>query len=370
MKIVFTGGGTAGHLYPIIAVIREIRKLKPEASFYYIGPKDTFALKVLKDEKVKIRIISAGKFRRYLSFQNIIDILFRLPKGFFQSFYYIYTINPDLVFSKGGYGSLTTTFVSWLLQTPVFLHESDVTPGLANRFNGKFALTIFTAFGVEQTATFPSNKLMAVGNPIRTNLLEGSLKEAKEIFSLSGEKPVILILGGSQGAQIINETVLLMMPEFLEDFEIIHQTGEKNVQQVSAESKAVLSKELQRYYHPIGFLNDQELKHAYAAAGLILSRAGAGSIFEIAALKKPSILIPLEGAAQDHQTKNAYAFFQKEATIVLEQENLKAHFLLEKIRHLFSRKEKLEKISEACQFFAKPNAANIIAEYIVAYLKQ
>ncbi|MDD5606263.1 MAG: undecaprenyldiphospho-muramoylpentapeptide beta-N-acetylglucosaminyltransferase [Candidatus Pacebacteria bacterium] len=370
MKIVFTGGGTAGHIYPIIAIIKEIKKNNPNVSFYYIGPKDDFALTALQEENVIIKIISAGKIRRYLSFQNIIDILYRIPKGFFQSFYYIYTINPDLIFSKGGYGSITPVIASWILQTPIFLHESDSIPGLANRVNGKLALVIFLAFGIKQISFFSPNKLMVVGNPIRSEILQGNLDEAKRIFSLSGEKPVILILGGSQGAQIINETILLMMPDFLEKFEVIHQTGEKNIKEIEKESKTVIPENLQKYYHALGFLDKNKLKHAYKASDLIIARAGAGTIFEIAEIEKPSILIPLKGSAQNHQVKNAYAFAQDGKSIVIEQENLKAHFLLEKIKYLFSQRSIMEEMKKKCRNFAKPNAAKIIAEYIISYLEQ
>ncbi len=367
MKIVFTGGGTAGHIYPIIAIIKEIKKINPKVSFYYIGPKDDFALNPLKEENVIIKTISAGKLRRYFSFQNIVDILYRIPKGFFQSFYYVYTLNPDLIFSKGGYGSVTPVIASWILQTPIFLHESDSVPGLANKINGKFALSIFLAFEVNN---FSPNKIMVVGNPIKQEVLQGTIEEGKKIFSLSGEKPVILILGGSQGAQIINETILLMMPDFLKNFEIIHQTGEKNIKEIEKESKAVIPENLQKYYHPIGFLNENMLKNAYKVADLIIARAGAGTIFEIAAVEKPSILIPLKGSAQNHQVKNAYSYSQDGKAIVIEQENLKAHFLLEKIKHLFSQKELMEEMAQKCKYFAKPKSAKIIAEYILAYLNQ
>ncbi len=367
MKVVFTGGGTAGHIYPIIAIIEEIKKIKPDISFYYIGPKDDFALEALKREKVNLRIVSAGKIRRYFSFQNIVDIFFRIPKGFIQSFYHIYTINPDLIFSKGGYGSVAPVIMSWILRTPIFLHESDVSPGLANKINGKMAMVIFTAFGIEKTASFPSNKIIVAGNPIREELLkEGS----KDTFSLTGGRPVILILGGSQGAQIINDTVLLMMPDFLETFEVIHQTGERNLEEIKKESKVVVPEKLEKYYHLVGLLKQKEIRDAYHSADLIIARAGAGTIFEIAAMGKPSILVPLKGAAQDHQTKNAYAFAQDDRAIVIEQENLKAHFLLQQLKNLFAEKGFLKKMAENCKSFAKPNAAKMIAKYIVAYLDQ
>lgn len=370
MKIVFTGGGTAGHIYPIVAIVKEIKKLNSNLDLYYIGPKDDFTIKLLEKEGLNIKIILAGKIRRYFSFQNIIDLLFRLPIGFFQSFYHIYIISPDLIFSKGGYGSVPIVLASWFLRAPIFLHESDITPGLANKINANLALSVFIAFDVSKTINFPKHKIIVVGNPIREDILNGSAQSAKEIFSLTGEKPIILVLGGSQGAQIINDIILLMMPKFLEDFEIIHQTGEKNIKQIEAESKVVIPENLLKYYHPKGFFSTEELKHVYKAANLIVARAGSGTIFEIAAVGKPSILIPLKGSAQDHQLKNAYAYAKNNRAEIIQQENLRANFLLERIKLLFSKEGLLKEMAENSKDFAKLKSAKIIAEYLNEYLNQ
>ena len=203
MKILFTGGGTAGHIFPIIAIVREIKRLHPQSGFkfFYVGPKDRFAFALLSQEGIQIKTISAGKIRRYFSFLNIIDLLFKVPIGVIQAFFHIFTISPDLIFSKGGYGSLPAVIAGWTLLTPIFLHESDVSPGLANKIASKFALEIFTAFPIEKTQYFPAKKMISVGSPIRKEILAGSLKEAKKLFNLTDKKPLILILGGSQGAQ-------------------------------------------------------------------------------------------------------------------------------------------------------------------------
>jgi len=372
MKILFTGGGTAGHIFPIIAIVREIRKSYPygDFEFFYLGPKDKFVADFLSQEGIGVRIISAGKVRRYFSFQNIIDILFKLPIGIIQAFYHIFVISPDLIFSKGGFGSIPAVISGWILLVPIFLHESDVSPGLANRIAGKFALEIFTAFPVEKTERLPVKKLISVGNPVRGEILKGSQEEAKKLFKLTGGKKVILILGGSQGAQRINDTLLALLPEILEDFEIIHQTGEENFKQVTEEANVVITKYLGGYYHPFSFLNEEELSTAYQAADLVVSRAGAGSIFEIAAVGKPAILVPLAKAAQDHQVKNAYAFAENGAAIVVEETNFKPHFILEKIKYLFSQPEKLKEMAERAKWFSRPQAARIIAVYIVEYLSQ
>lgn len=371
MKILFTGGGTAGHIFPIIAIIREIKRSYPYAGFefFYLGPKDKFAREFLSQEGVGIRTVLAGKIRRYFSPLNIIDF-FKLPIGILQAFYHIFVISPDLILSKGGYGSLPAVLASWLLSTPIFLQESDVSPGLANRIAGKLALEIFTAFSIRKTEYFPAKKMISVGNPVRREILEGSKEEAEKIFNLTGEKPVIMILGGSQGAQRVNEQLLTILPEILNDFEIIHQTGKVNFDQARREADFVITEDLKRYYHPTPFLAEKELAHGYQAADLIISRAGAGAIFEIAAVGKASILIPLPESAQNHQVKNAYTFAESGATIVIEETNFKPHFILERIKYLFSQPGRLEEMGQRAKEFSQPQASRIIAEYLVTYLNQ
>ena len=188
------------------------------------------------------------------------------------------------------------------------------------------------------------------------------------LFNLKGEKPLILILGGSQGAQKINDMILNILPEILSGFELIHQTGEKNFKEVTEEAKVVINKELEKYYHPISFLKEIELREALKAGDLVVSRAGSGSIFEIAAGQKPSILIPLSISAQNHQVKNAYAYAENGAALVMEEANLTPHFFLEKVKYLFSHPEELEKMRNGAKEFAKPDSARTLAEYIINYL--
>ncbi len=375
MKILFSGGGTAGHIFPIIALSREIKKINPQENFqfFYIGPKDNFGETLLSQEGITVKTIFAGKLRRYLSFksffQNIFDILFKVPVGLFQALYYNFIISPVLIFSKGGYGSLPVVLSGWLLLTPIFLHESDSTPGLTNRWLSKFSLEIFVSFPVEKTGYFSPKKMLSVGNPIRSEILKGEKGKAKELFKLE-DKPTVLVLGGSQGSQRINDILLLILPELLMNFELIHQVGQKNFKGIEAEAKTVANAELLKHYHPFPFLDEEKLKLAFAAADMVVSRAGSGSIFEISALGKPSILIPLKESAQNHQIKNAYTYAKNGASLVIEETNLSPHFFLERLRYLFSSPEKLKEMGEQARAFSKPQAAKIIAEYIVEYLSQ
>lgn len=376
MKILFTGGGTAGHIFPIIAVSREIRKLYSyeDLKFFYIGPKDDFGKTLLSQEGIKVKTISAGKVRRYFGikgfFQNLIDVLFKIPIGFFQALFYIFVISPELIFSKGGYGSIPVVFAGWVLLVPIFLHESDIAPGLANRLMAKFSLEIFVSFPVEKTEYLSPSKMICVGNPVRNEILEGDKEKAKELFNLSGEKPVILLLGGSQGAQMINDLILEILPDMLKSFELIHQCGNKNFHQVRTEAEIMINIMAEKYYHLFPFLDEEKLKHAYKIADIIISRAGSGSIFEISAVEKPSILIPISKSAQNHQIKNAYTYAESGACIVIEEVNLTPHFFLEKLKYLFSQPEKLKEMVNNTGLFSKPQARKIIAQYIIEYLTQ
>lgn len=373
MKVVFTGGGTGGHIFPIIAIYREIKRMYPKEKirFLYLGPKDYFGSALLSQEGIKVKTVLSGKIRRYLGigniFLNIIDVLFKIPLGILQAFLFLFFSAPDLIFSKGGYGSIPTVISGWFLGIPVFLHESDISPGLANRFLNRFTTEIFTSFF--RTEYFSPKKMILVGNPIRREILEGSTQKAQEIFQFIGGKPRILILGGSQGAQRINDVVLVILPEILKEFELIHQTGTKNFKSIKKEAEVILPGAPRKDYHIFPFLQENQLRHAYAAADLIIGRAGSGMIFEIAALGKPSILIPLPEAAQNHQLKNAYSFAQNESTIIIEKTNFTPHFFLERIKFLFSHPNQMEKMSKAAKEFSKPRAAKIIAAYIVEYLQ-
>ena len=371
MRIIFTGGGTAGHIYPLLSIVRELKKNYPFAGFefLYLGPKNKFFKSILTFEGIKVKTVLCGKYRRYFSFKNIIDI-FKIPLGIIQAFYYIFVFSPDLILSKGGYGSMPTILAGWFLQAPIFIHESDVIPGIANRIGSKFAVEVFISFSINETEYFPAQKMLSVGNPTRTDLLKGSKEEAKRVFSLTEEKPVLLIMGGSQGAQRVNNKMLSILPEMLNDFEVIHQTGEKNFKQVQEESRVILTENARKYYHPTPFLDTKNLAHALKRADLIISRAGSGSIFEIAAAGKPCILIPLENSAQDHQVKNAYVMSRKGAAMVIEESNFRPHFVLQRIKLLFANPNKMKDLAERIKDFSKPYAARVMADYLMAYLSQ
>ena len=363
MRILFTGGGTGGHIFPIIAIKETF---SGDDDFYYLGP-NSFAKENLTRQRIKTRFILTGKLRRYFNLQAPIDLI-KILFGIIQSFWHLSFIMPDVIFSKGGYGSFPVVFVGWIYRIPIILHESDSAPGLANRILAKFAKKIILSFAGSKVY-FPKHqeKLVLIGNPIREELTQGDKNQGKELFKITSNKPVILIIGGSQGAQKINETVLSILTRLLEVAEIIHISGERNAKDVAQESEKILKyyEGLKYYYHLYSFLPAEQLKHAYAVADLIVNRAGAGSIYEIAACGKPSIIIPLPNAASDHQRKNAHDFAQTNGSIVLEQENLTPNIFLEQISKLLSDPNKLKEMGEEAKTFYKPNIAEKIRDEII-----
>lgn len=365
MKILFTGGGTGGHIYPIIAVSRELRSLAGDRALilHYVGPNDEYNLLLLRQEGFVIHTVAGGKLRRYISFGNIVDVLFKIPFSFLQSFFLLLLIRPQLVFSKGGTGSLPITFWARVFGRPIFIHESDTMPGLSNKITGKWARKIFTSF--EKTPYFDLAKTACVGNPTRKELLDGTLEGAKETLGLSLQKPIVLFWGGSLGAQILNEFVTAWLNDFLKKYEIVHVCGKNNYITVQSETATVLDKELEPYYHLYESLNEVQLKHALAAASVVVSRSGSGSIFEIAAAGKPSILVPLPGAAQDHQSKNAYAYAESGAAVIIEQANLSPNLLMSKIDIMIANPAQMK---QAALAFAKPLAAAAVAREMLEYL--
>ncbi len=373
MKILFAGGGTGGHTYPILAIARQLKKIEPSIDLYFMGPKSESVPEIFKSENIKIKKISSGKMRRYggigPSMSNFIDIFFKIPLGIIQSFFYIFFLSPDLILSKGGYGAIPPTIAARLLRVPIFLHESDIAPGLANRFLSKFALEIFISF--PNTEFFPVEKIILVGNPVRNTIsVPPSLEEIIKNLELKGGKPVISIMGGSQGSERVNDLILQILPQLLSKFEIIHQCGEKNYKNLSVESDFLVPKEMKDYYHLFPFLNETQLRCAYHASEIIISRSGSGSIFEIAAVKKPSIMIPLSESAQNHQSKNAHSYSDFGCALVIEEDNLTPHFFLQKIIALMKNTSVRENMKNRSGRFAKPRSAEIIAQYIVEFLKQ
>lgn len=368
MRILFTGGGTGGHIFPIVAIARQLKSIcssqEINLDMFFLGS-NGFTKELLEKEGVKVKSILTGKFRRYFSIYNILD-LFKIPIGLLQSFWHLYILMPDIVFSKGGYGSVPVVIVAWIYRIPILTHESDVLPGLANRLASKLSKKIAISFAVTEKY-FSQKKTTLIGNPIRLEVIEICLssneenrEKAKNMFKIISQKPVIFILGGSQGAQKINELVLESLPKLLEKYEIIHQCGVKNYENILKKvSKLPVN------YHVFPFLDEEQMSLVYFLSDLVVSRAGAGSISEIAACAKPSILIPLPKSASGHQRENAFDYAKAGTTVVLEQFNLTTHLFLNEIDKILDDPELMQKMSDNAKEFSRPEAAQRIAQEII-----
>lgn len=371
MKILFTGGGSGGHIFPIIAISRELKKrCAQKIELSYMGPEDEFSSKLFFKESLKTYFIFSGKARRYFNiksfFQNIIDLFIKIPLGIIQAFLILFFTAPDLIFSKGGYGSFPAVIAGWCLGIPIIMHESDVAPGLANKILSRFSQIIFVSFPTKQTEYFPTRKMIYTGNPVRSDLLKINQEIAKKELGIASSKPILLILGGSQGSIRINSLIYQILPQLIKKFEIIHQTGYADFERARENLIAFIPKELQAHCHLYPFLNEIQLKSGLCLAQCVISRAGAGVIFEIAAFKKPSILIPLPESAQNHQVKNAYAYAESGAAVVIEESNLTPNFFLETVLNLYTFGN-FEIMSRAAEKINPQNTVNNIVDYLISF---
>ncbi|MDP1845438.1 MAG: undecaprenyldiphospho-muramoylpentapeptide beta-N-acetylglucosaminyltransferase [Candidatus Moranbacteria bacterium] len=365
MRIVLTGGGTGGHIFPILVVARELKKQlgeKEDADLLFLGPDGELEKELMNKELIPVKNIICGKFRRYFSFRNLLDI-FRFPVGFVQSLWHLLVFMPDAVFAKGGYASVPVVFAAWLYQIPIVIHESDVMPGLANQIMSKLARRVAVSFP-DSEKFLPEKKVFLSGNPIRNEILTGNRENALKIFSLSPDKKTILVIGGSLGARVINTAILSILVPALKHWQIIHLTGKKEYETVVREAARLGVKAGHDGYYPYPFLLEK-LPDAFSCADLVISRAGANVITEIAANAKPAILVPIEGSANKHQEQNALAFSRVGAAILLEQGNLGENILLEKIKQIIDDKELNFELSERIKKFYNPRAAETIAEEII-----
>ena len=368
MKIVFTGGGTGGHFYPIIAVAQKVNQIIDHehiigAKLYYFSD-SPYDKKMLVENELLYEEISAGKIRTYFSFQNFLDI-FKIFFGTINAIYKLYSIYPDVVFGKGGYASFSTIFAARILRIPVLIHESDSAPGRVNLWAGHFAKKVAVSFS-EAAVFFPKKTVAWIGQPIRTEIEHGSpRKEAFEYFKLEERTPIIVILGGSQGAELINNVVLDALPTLIKNYQIIHQTGIKKFKTVSGQAEVILiENKYKTRYLPLPFLNSLQLKMVAGAATIIISRAGS-TLFEIASWGVPSILIPFKNSNADHSRKNAFNYARAGACSVIEEANMTANILSSEIDRIIENKEDYKKMAENAKAFSKEGAAEKIARALV-----
>ena len=367
MKILFTGGGTGGHFYPIIAVTEEIKKIaiedklvEPELYFMSVDP---YNEELLFANGIKFVKVTAGKWRRYFSLRNFTDI-FKNIYGFFEALIKLYAIYPDLVFCKGGFSSFPPVLAARILSIPVFVHESDSHPGRVNAWAGKFAERIAVSYQ-QAVEYFPAGKVAVTGNPLRQEILNPNQAGAHDFLTFEKDRPVIMIVGGSQGAKKINDTIIDILPALLEKYQVIHQTGATNFDDVMATIKAMVDPTLvEKNYRPFPYLSSSAMKMSAAIADLIISRAGS-AIFEIAYWEVPAIIIPLPETISHDQTSNAFSYASTGAAIVIEENNLTPSVLLSEINRIMINPQTQQAMKKASKTFAKPEATRMIAREII-----
>ncbi len=327
-RIVLTGGGTAGHVTPHLALIPELKKRGYE--IHYIGTEDGIEHEMMnRIEGVTYHAVKSGKLRRYFDWKNFTDP-FRVIAGAFESAHIIRQLKPDVCFSKGGFVAVPVVWGAWRAKVPVVCHESDLTPGLANKLSARFAKKIATTF--PECAEALGEKAEMTGTPMRTELFTGNREEGLRIAGLDGNKPVLLMTGGSLGAQSVNRVLREALPDLLPDMDIIHICGNGNIDEALKNTPG---------YSQFSFVSD-ELPHLFAAADTVLSRAGSNSLCELQALKKPMLLIPYPlSASRGDQVLNARSYEQRGLALVLEQEQMTRETLVAHIHKLFEDKDRL-----------------------------
>ncbi len=367
MKIVFTGGGSGGHFYPIIAIaeaihnqVREQRLVAPK--LYYVGP-SAFDEQALFGESITFIKSAAGKLRRYPSLWNITD-LFVTAFGILWCLVTLFRIYPDVVVSTGGYMSVPTILAAHFLGIPIVVHESDAKPGRANLLASRYAARIAIAFD-SAAAYFPKKAqphVARTGIAVRSALWRLEPEGANQELGLDTSVPTVFIVGGPLGSKRINETVLSALPGLVESVNVIHQTGAAHIKEVEATAKVILEGDRNATrYHPVAYLSVRALQQAAGAATVVVSRAGAGTITEISLWKKPAILIPIPESISHDQRTNAYAYAHTGAAVVIEEANLAPHLLTSEVKRIALDKELSASMAEKGAGFADPDAAKLIA---------
>ena len=349
-KIVFTGGGTAGHVTPNIALLPFLKKEGYDA--YYIGSYNGIEKKLMEDFDVPYYGISTGKFRRYFDLKNLSDP-FRVLKGYSQALKILKELKPDIIFSKGGFVSVPVVRAAASLKIPCIIHESDMTPGLANKLCIPVATKVCCNFP-ETIKYVPAGKAVLTGSPIRTELTQGSKLAALELCGFTANKPVVMVIGGSQGATSVNVMVREALPKLLEDFQVVHICGKDKVDNLMLTVPG---------YKQFEYLKS-DLKDVFAMADVVVSRAGANAICELLALKKPNLLIPLQAGSRGDQILNARSFEEQGFSMTVREDFIDCDILTDKIKELYKNRQMyVDKMCESNQMNSIPTIMELIKEH-------
>lgn len=336
-RIVLTGGGTAGHVTPNIALIPGLKERGYE--IFYIGSYNGIEKKLIEDMNIPYYGISTGKLRRYFDLKNISDP-FRVLKGIHEAREILKKIRPDIIFSKGGFVAVPVALAASNLKIPLLIHESDMTPGLANRICIPYAVKVCCNFP-ETRDSLPEGKAFVTGTPIRQELLHGDADAGREFCGFNREKPVLMVIGGSQGSVFVNTKIREALPELLKNWQVVHLCGKGNLDDSLDHTPG---------YRQYEYIKEQ-LPDLFAMADVVVSRAGANAICEISALAKPNLLIPLgTNASRGDQILNARSFEKQGYSMVLEEENLTEESLLEAVGKLYENRETYRKAMQSSSY--------------------
>jgi len=354
-RMVITGGGTGGHVFPALRIAKAFQRTGTDV--LYIGSKNGMENKLSKDVDVNFKSISTGKLRRYFDWKNFSDP-FLIILGFFQSYIILRKFNPQVVFSKGGYVSVPVVVAAWLLRIPIILHESDMSPGLANRILIKFAKKICLSFK-ESSKYIKSNNYVVTGNPIREELFLGDIKKAKIITGFDDKLPVVFVCGGSLGSSSLNKLVLESLDKILKFSQVILQCGKGKQIEISKKIKN------RNRFFQVEFVGVKALANFYKFADIIVSRAGAGQITELAFLGKPSILIPLGlEMSRGDQILNSKILEKTKSAIVLKNEKVTSNKFCKILEDLLNNKKRQDKLSKSIQRYYDADSVKKIVKEI------
>lgn len=371
MRIVLTGGGSGGHFYPLIAVAEAIEDICKERtllepSLYYIGP-EPFDRGALLEHDITYKAGFAGRMRRHDKILNIFSV-FTNAAGIIRSIFQLFNLYPDVVFSTGGFASFPTLYAARILQIPVVIYDADANPGRVSLWSAKFAKWIGLAHpnAAEKFPAKVRDRIARVGHPIRREIETPAKEGGHEFLKLDHSVPTIFVIGGSQGARAINEVILDALPVLIGKYNVVHQAGSANLEEVSGLAKVILKdSQFSGRYKAFGLLNTLALRMTAGVASLVISRAGSGSIFEIASWGLPSLLVPIPEDISHDQTENAFSYARAGACAVVEQRNLTPHVLVAEIDRIVGDSALRERMSAAARAFAKPQAAQKIAAILL-----
>jgi UDP-N-acetylglucosamine--N-acetylmuramyl-(pentapeptide) pyrophosphoryl-undecaprenol N-acetylglucosamine transferase len=385
IRILITGGGTGGHVSPALATVQEIKRLaENQASewspvFRYIGSKHGVEKRLAEEAGLDFVGVQTGKLRRatnplgMLTIKNLKD-LFRIPVGVFQSLWHVARFKPDVIFSTGGFVCVPPVLAGWLLRVPVLTHEQTVTVGLANRIAARFARRIALSFegAVSELPARLRTRTFVTGNPVRQIIFQGDAARAIERFNFNpadNDLPTLYVTGGAQGARVINQAVEAVLPELLQSARIIHQCGQQPAGETQDYDRLQaaadkLPPELRQRYFLTRFVGE-EIGDVFALSNLVISRAGAGTVTEIAALGKAAVFVPLVPTGGDEQTRNAQRAEAVGAARIIKQSEMKGPRLLEEVRQLLADRPNLKEMGQKAGLLARPKAAHDLAEAVI-----